>query len=131
MFKRSVVTHPLNVALVVAPHGDVLVPPEEVRHQLGPVPVQLGLAAGHLAVVEAPPVERVPVTLLVHVGPDHVVLLHVAPELGAVDKNWRWNFYYLTFSQRYYSISLLNNNFNYELILAHLSKNILSQMAQR
>ena len=109
-----VFTHPLNVALIVVPHGDLLVLPEEVRHQLGPVPVQLGLAAGHLAVVEAPPVERVPVTLLVHVGPDHVVLLYVAPELGAVDKNRRWNLYYVSnfFSRISYSISLLNDNFD-------------------
>ena len=81
-----VFTHPLNVALIVVPDVDVLVPPEEVRHQLRPVPIHLALAAGYLAVVEAPPVEGVPVPLLVLVGADHVVLLHVAPELGTVVK---------------------------------------------
>ena len=34
-------THPLDVRLVVVPHGDALVPSEEVSHQLGPVPVHL------------------------------------------------------------------------------------------
>ena len=64
----------------------------EVVQQFRPVPVHLDAAARNLAVVEAPAVERVPVTLLVRGGVDEVVPLYVVPEVGAVGMEDRQNF---------------------------------------